>query len=361
MTNEIALVPSKETAVQVYSTPNGLDPFLAKVREEIDAFVPDVTTPKGRKEIASVAYKVAQSKTALDSMGKDLVAELKDIPRKIDEERKRMRDLLDAWKDEVRKPLTDWEEAEERRVKGIKDRLSLFVAYTDNQNSAKLKAVLEYVESIAIDDSWQEFLTVAAQAKDACINRFKVAIMEQEKAEAEAAEQERIRKDAEEKARIEREEQIRKEAIEIERRAAEHRAEQERQRVEQQRIAAQQEADRKEREHQASLERAKREKAEAEAATLRQQQNAADRARLAAEQAERDKQAAIEAERNRIEAQRIADQQEADKKAANKAHRQKINQEALFDLIERGMTVNAAKALIESIVRGEIRNITVNY
>jgi hypothetical protein len=361
MTNEIALVPSKETAVQVYSTPNGLDPFLAKVREEIDAFVPDVTTPKGRKEIASVAYKVAQSKTALDSMGKELVAELKDIPRKIDEERKRMRDLLDMWKDEVRKPLTDWEEAEERRVKGIKDRLSLFDAYTDNQNSAKLTTVLKEIESIAIDDSWQEFLTDAAKAKDACINRFKVAIMEQEKAESEAAEQERIRKDAEEKARIEREEQIRKEAAEIERKAAEHRAEQERQRVEQQQIAAQQEADRKEREHQAALERARREKAEAEAAALRQQQEAADRARIAAEQAEREKQAAIEAERNRIEAQRIADQQEAEKKAANKAYRRQINREALDDLIAYGITEPSARALIESIARGEIRHITVNY
>jgi hypothetical protein len=111
-----------------------------------------------------------------------------------------MRDLLDMWKEEVRKPLTDWEEAEERRVKGIKDRLSLFDAYTDNQNSAQLKASLEELQNIAIDDTWQEFTSEAAKAKDACANRFKVAIMEQEKAEAEAAEQERIRKEAEEKA-----------------------------------------------------------------------------------------------------------------------------------------------------------------
>ena len=361
MTNEIAVLPPKETAVQVYSTPKGLDPFLAKVREEIDAFVPDVTTPKGRKEIASVAYKVAQSKTALDGMGKELVAELKDIPRKIDEERKRMRDLLDQWRDEVRKPLTEWEEAEENRVKAIRDRLSLFDACTDNHNSSELKSALESLESIAIDDTWQEFATEAAKAKDACVNRLKVAIMMQQKAEAEAAEQDRLRQEAEEKARIERDEHIRKEAAEAERKAAEERAEKERQRVEQERIAAQQEAERKEREHQAELERVKREKAESEFLALRQQQESAERARLAAEQAERDKQAAIEAERKRIEAQRIADQLDADRKAASKAHRQKINREALDDLVASGMTQDSAKALIESIVRGEIRNITVNY
>jgi len=84
-------------------------PFLAQIRAEIDAFVPDVSTKKGRDAIASMAYKVAKSKTALDGLGKELVAELKQIPALIDAERKRMRDTLDAWRDEVRKPVDDWE------------------------------------------------------------------------------------------------------------------------------------------------------------------------------------------------------------------------------------------------------------
>ncbi len=112
---EIALVP-KENALQVYSAENGLDPYLQKIRAEIDSFVPDVSTRKGREAIASIAYKVARSKTALDGVGKDLVAELKEVPKKIDAERKRMRDLLDSWQAEVRKPLTEWEEAEAARV-----------------------------------------------------------------------------------------------------------------------------------------------------------------------------------------------------------------------------------------------------
>ncbi|HBP0262862.1 TPA: hypothetical protein L5P72_006465, partial [Pseudomonas aeruginosa] len=114
--NQLVEVPAKETALQVYSAANGLDPFLAKIREEIDGFVPDVTTRKGREAIASIAYKVARSKTALDNVGKELVAELKEVPKKIDAERKRMRDLLDSWQAEVRSPLTEWEEAEAARV-----------------------------------------------------------------------------------------------------------------------------------------------------------------------------------------------------------------------------------------------------
>ncbi|MEW2869587.1 hypothetical protein AB1A95_33100, partial [Pseudomonas aeruginosa] len=112
---QLVEVPAKETALQVYSTANGLDPFLAKIREEIDGFVPDVTTRKGREAIASIAYKVARSKTALDNVGKELVAELKEVPKKVDAERKRMRDLLDHWQAEVRQPLTEWEQREEMR------------------------------------------------------------------------------------------------------------------------------------------------------------------------------------------------------------------------------------------------------
>ncbi|HEN8506879.1 TPA: hypothetical protein U8154_005978, partial [Pseudomonas aeruginosa] len=33
---QLVEVPAKETALQVYSAANGLDPFLAKIREEID-------------------------------------------------------------------------------------------------------------------------------------------------------------------------------------------------------------------------------------------------------------------------------------------------------------------------------------
>ena len=106
---QLAEVPSKETALQVYSAANGLDPFLQKIREEIDSFVPDVATRKGREAIASIAYKVARSKTALDNVGKELVAELKEVPKKIDAERKRMRDLLDGWQAEFMVSVSFWD------------------------------------------------------------------------------------------------------------------------------------------------------------------------------------------------------------------------------------------------------------
>lgn len=83
---ELIVIPT-ETAMAVFSADDGLQPYLAKIRAELDAFTPDVSTKKGRDAIASIAHKVARSKTYLDGVGKDLVAELKELPKKIDASR----------------------------------------------------------------------------------------------------------------------------------------------------------------------------------------------------------------------------------------------------------------------------------
>lgn len=191
---QLVEVPAKETALQVYSAVNGLDPFLAKIREEIDGFVPDVTTRKGREAIASIAYKVARSKTALDNVGKELVADLKEVPKKVDAERKRMRDLLDSWQAEVRQPLTEWEQREEmRKAKhqaGI-DQINLRLECRD-LDSTELKANIEWLEGLLIGEDWEEFETEAARTKDKALVALREALVAREKYEAEQAELERL-------------------------------------------------------------------------------------------------------------------------------------------------------------------------
>lgn len=103
------IVIQPENALSVFSETGKLDPLLDSIAKEVRAFIPDVSTVSGRKEIASMAYKVAQSKTYLDSIGKNLVDEYKEIPKKIDANRKAVRDFLDNLRDEVRKPLNDYE------------------------------------------------------------------------------------------------------------------------------------------------------------------------------------------------------------------------------------------------------------
>ncbi|HHK1256627.1 TPA: hypothetical protein ACQQSZ_005298, partial [Pseudomonas aeruginosa] len=187
---QLAAVPPKETALQVYSTENGLEPYLQIIKAEIDSFVPDVSTRKGREAIASIAYKVARSKTALDNAGKELVAELKEVPKKIDAERKRMRDLLDAWQADVRRPLTEWEQREEmRKAKhqaGI-DQINLRLECRD-LDSTELKANIEWLEGLSIGADWEEFETEAARTKDKALAALREALVARDKYEAEQAE-----------------------------------------------------------------------------------------------------------------------------------------------------------------------------
>src|SRR5690606_30208205 len=121
---ELVTLPPQESALEVYQQPSGLDPYIERIRAEVAGHVPDLTTDKGRKAVASLAFKVRKSKTALDNLGKQLVDDLKEIPKKIDAERKRMRDTLDALADEVRQPLTDWEAAEEQRTDAHKQAIN---------------------------------------------------------------------------------------------------------------------------------------------------------------------------------------------------------------------------------------------
>lgn len=215
---QLATVPPKETALQVYSAENGLEPYLQIIRAEIDGFVPDVTTRKGREAIASIAHKVARSKTALDNVGKELVADLKEIPKKIDAERKRMRDLLDAWQTEVRRPLTEWEEAEAARVADHEASLDhLRNTNTEGASAAMIKSLIQDLEAEEIGADWEEFEAEAHRVKAASLTALREALAKREQYEAEQAELERLRAEAAVREQREREERIAREAAEAER------------------------------------------------------------------------------------------------------------------------------------------------
>ncbi|MCY1341530.1 hypothetical protein D9M68_138790 [compost metagenome] len=349
---QLATVPPKETALQVYSAENGLEPYLQQIRAEIDAFVPDISTRKGREAIASIAYKVARSKTALDSVGKELVAELKEVPKKIDAERKRMRDLLDVWQAEVRRPLTEWEEAEAARVarlegivQNLRDR-----AQVGDICAADIQTEIDILESYKVDTTLEEFEAEAHRVKAASLAALREALAKREQYEAEQAELERLRKEAAEREQREREERIAREAAEAERLAAERRAQEERDAATRREAEAKAAAERRELELKLAAEQAEREKVEAQ---------------RRAEQAERDAQAradaAAEAERKRQADEKARIQAEAEAREADKEHKRAINKEALAAFIAAGMPEDCAKKAIELIAKRQIPHIQITY
>lgn len=355
MTNatEVAAVPTKENALTVFRTPNGLDPFLAKIREEIDGFIPDVTTRKGREAIASIAHKVARSKTALDNVGKELVAELKEVPKLIDAERKRVRDTLDAWKDEVRKPLDDWEDAEAARVAKLQTGIDWFnLRATENTDldAAELKATIAKVDSIVVGEKWEEFEAEAHRAKAAALESLNAQLIKREKHEGELAEIAKFNAEKAIREQQERDAAIAREAAEKARIEAEQKATAEREAVAKREQEAAAAAERRELELKLQAEKAEREKLEA---TQR------------AEQAERDSaaraEAAAEAERQRQQAAADEIIRQQNLREADKKHKAKILGAAKDAIMSMNVSEELAKAIVLKIARGEVPNVTISF
>ncbi|MBZ7336251.1 hypothetical protein [Klebsiella grimontii] len=282
------VVIEKKNAMAVFTSNDQLDPLIEAIEKEARSLVPDVTTKKGRDAIASMAHKVARSKTYIDNAGKDLVADLKALPKQIDESRRVVRERLDALKDEVRRPLTEWE-AEQERIKAEEamnalhaEALEMNIKF-DQELAAKFEA--DHEMALLMDkDIDRERADKAAEAE-----RQRIAREEEIKRQAE----EKAKREAEEKHRAEMEASARREAEE---RAAKERAERERieaqQRAERDRIAAEQKA---EADKQAAID-AERRKAQEEADRIRREAEQREQARLDEEKRKADEQARREAD-----------------------------------------------------------------
>lgn len=351
MSTELALVPPKETALQVFQAENGLDPYLQQIRAEIDAFEPDVTTKKGRDAIASIAHKVARSKTALDNVGKELVAELKEIPKKIDAERKRMRDTLDAWKDEVRAPLNEWEQAEADRVSGHERRIEeLRIVDTEDRTAAEIASAISLIEEVEIGAAWEEFEAEAHRVKAASLTALHLALTKRQAYEAEQAELERLRAEAAQREQKEREERIAREAAEQAKREAEQRAQAEREAAVRREAEAKAAAERRELELKLAAERAERERVEAQQRAEQAERDAearAERAAAAERQRQADEQARIEAE--------------AKAREADIAHKTAVLTSIKEAFMGAGITEEQAKAIINMIRKGEVPSVSITY
>lgn len=353
---ELVTVPSKETALEVFKAEQGLDPYLQTIRQELDNFLaepPSLDTATGRKAYASMAHKIARSKTAIDNIGKELVADLKQLPKTIDAERKRWRDQLDAWRDEARGPLNEWEAAEEARIDKHKTGIEVmqrFAEELDDEDASTLSATIAHVEAIEIGTEWEEFEAEAHRVKAVSITTLKAALERRQKYEAEQAELERLRQEAAEREQKEREAQIAREAEERARREAEEKARAEREAAARREQEAKAEAERKEREHQEAIARAQRDAQLAEQ-RAKEEYERKERERIAEQQ--RQEQARLDAERRQRE--------EAERRQADVEHRRRINQAAMQAMIDGGMPEQCAKDAITLIAQGKVPGVTINY
>lgn len=327
MSNELVVI-EEATALQVFSTDNGLDPIIQQAREAVDGFDHDLSTAAGRKRTASLANKVAKLKTRLDGMGKDLVSDWKTKAKAVDENRKAMRDELDQLKAVARKPLTEWED-EQERIKA--DELARIEA-------EKVAAEIYQAHEVAL-----------------LINEKFDRELEDKLAEEARLEEERQRIEAERKKAHEKE--LVRVAAENARIEAERAAAEAKEKIEQERLAA------IKREQDAILkaEQAERDLLAAEQRAEQQRIDSENNARLAAEQAEKKRLADIESSRlaeiKRQQEEETARIEQQSKLEANRKHAAKVHNSMNDAFIAAGLDADSAVKAVKALVNKSIPNI----
>lgn len=349
------LEQNSNVIVEAYKTEGGAQSLFDQIAAQARSVVPDLSTDKKRKEVASLAAKVSKTKVAFDNHGKTLKEQYTVITNKIDADRKLFRDQCDALRDEIRQPLTDWENAEKDRVAKHEADIEKIQDFAHPSILADMSAIriseqIRMLDVLEICSLFEEFEEQAKIAKYETLEVLRTTLAAREKYEAEQAELEALRQAEQVRIQQERDAQIAREATEKAQREAEEKARFEAERVQREKIESEQ--------------REARLIAEKEAAVLREQalkQKAIDDAK----QAEIAKQQAIEAERQRIKAEQFA-QFEAMRKAqeareANVAHKKQICSEALKGLTDLGVPEELGKEILRAINKGLVPHVSIKF
>ncbi|MBR7002084.1 MAG: hypothetical protein IKI11_05445 [Neisseriaceae bacterium] len=216
---------------------------IADIAKEQEKAV-DLDNPKELKKLSKISREVASLKVKIDDFGKSLVEDAKKQIKVVDNNRKLVRDNLDALRDKIRQPLTDFENAEKARIQAKDNAVRLCSKHKEflTPSADELKGFLSEVEQLNPAD-FGEFAEQITVERQTAIDALKMRIEKQEEIDRQAEENARLKAEAE-KARIEQEkqayaeEQARK-AVEMERQRKEQ---EERQKAEEQaRIQAEEE------------------------------------------------------------------------------------------------------------------------
>jgi len=326
MTHSQEMVVKIELNPSIYTNDGALDALLVQIEKEVQTFDVDLSSEEGRKSVASNAYLIARSKTALDNLGKEMVSKWKQKAKKVDQQRKHIRDTLDALKANYRAPLTNWENAEKKRLADIEARITRLKELSKVTGGAcsveGIEAYIHEVNGMTIEPTYYgEYAEDAKEKKTIAEKNLAAALQEAKQIEKDKMELAKLRaqeaerkKKAEEQARKQRE-------IAIAERAAMEAAENERIRVEKEKKA---EYERKLREAQEAHDQILREVAEKE----RKEKEAADQER-----------------------QRMLDA----------AHRQHVRKEVICALCAYGIKENIAGLIFQAIDQEKVPHLKIAY
>lgn len=367
----IAIEEISEANAPAIYVAGGLQQFIDLVKGEVQGEVPDLKTRKGRERIASLAAKVSKSKTAVEKPGRDYLRRLKEMPKVVEAELRDFVTKMDTLRDETRRPLTEWEAAEDARIDRHNDAIDHMKGLSTELgalDAEQLQARITELSAFQLGEAWEEFEAEAARVKESSMSAIQAAITARQKYDTEQAELARLRREAEERAEQDRIRLAQEAAVEAERErvAQAQQAEREAAARREQELIDQAAAQEREAENQRlqlklQAEQAERARIQAEADRVATEQRMEQERQDAAQQQEEAAEQARQDERRRADAAaaEILRQQEA--RERDQAHKAKVMGEAKTALMSLNITEELARAIVLKIARREVPNITINF
>lgn len=392
---DVTVTTEPTGALAIYTSRATIDDFLQNVRKEVESHVPDISTEKGRKAIASLAYKVSQTKSAADKKRLELTADLRARVSEINDLGSVVTTELEKLRDQARRPLDEWEEKEDARIAACKDAIQILkdkLSSTADLGEPVLSASLQHATTMVIEmPAFADYLDEARAAQAAAIEHLtrQIATARQiaeqaaelerlRAAEAERArvEQERLTKEAEERAekeRIAKEEADRVEAARLAKQREEEEAERIRVAAENAKKEAEEKAERdrkeaeekREAEHQAALAKAEQDRldeiARVEAKAKAEREAAEAEATRKLEEANAEAARLRKAEEDR-QAEQARQQAEADRREKDAKHRAAVRSSTVLDLVSLcDLTTDEAGKVFDAIAVGIVANLSVQF
>ena len=234
------LVMDKEGLQQFFADGENLQNMGDKIERLARGLVADVSTKEGVSQIKTAARQIASVRKKVDDIGKKVVAELKDLPKLIDNNRKDFRERMEALQEEIRRPVTEIEE----REKAIDDIKGTHFNCANMDAAAlgeKIKE-LETAKASVKPEVWKESYDSAIKAYDGEISALGTMKAAAEKREEDARRLAELEAKQAEADRIIRENKIKEEAAQRAKEEAEARAAAERARLEREKEMAERRA-----------------------------------------------------------------------------------------------------------------------
>lgn len=361
----VAMPPEPDTLKSIFSTGEkgdaAMNAMLDAIEKSVMAEVADVSTAAGRRRIIALASKVSSSRTLVEDYGKRLGDGYRAHLKAISERRNLAKDRLADIRDKRRKPVTDWEaedDARKRRHEAAIKELEQDGEQAQGRPSAEIKATIERIDALVVDESWDEYREGGEEAKVYALRQLRQHLAAAEVAENQAAELEQLR--AEKAKRDEADRKAAEEKAAADAKAAQEAAEAKRVEEALAESKRQQEADAQAAKE--AVEKAEREAAEAKeraAAAEAEAKRQAAEAEAARKQAEAD---AVERQQQQAAAKAEADRQAEAARRKDAEHRKTVMDRAIADLsADPAISARAAKRAVELIATDAISSISMKF